>query len=141
MFTHSVHSGKIQSFNNNEEKLLISVNSSGWTDNASMASLEADSICGKILLIDTNAKSYEIYSKGHRNIIGLYADKDVILSTEHGPFSGDEINNIKYKKSYGWPVHPMERSILEGIAMTIHFIKKIIKITALKSQYFLLFLL
>ena len=41
---------------------------------------------------------------GHRNIIGLYSDKNVILSTEHGPYSGDEINNIKNKKSYGWPV-------------------------------------
>lgn len=124
MFTHSVHSGKIQSFNNNEEKLLISVNSSGWTDNASMASLEADSICGKILLIDTNAKSYEIYSKGHRNIIGLYADKDVILSTEHGPFSGDEINNIKYKKSYGWPVASYGEKYSRGNSNDNPFYKK-----------------
>ena len=104
IFRHSVHSGKIQSFKNDESKLLLSVNSSGWTDNASMESLDPNSICGKILLIDVNSKKHEVYSMGHRNIIGLYSDKNVILSTEHGPYSGDEINNIKNKKSYGWPV-------------------------------------
>jgi glucose/arabinose dehydrogenase len=104
IFRYSVHSGKIQSFKSDENKLLLSVNSSGWTDNPSMESLDPNSICGKILLIDVNAKNYEVYSSGHRNIIGLYSDKNVILSTEHGPYSGDEINNIKNKKSYGWPV-------------------------------------
>jgi hypothetical protein len=104
IFKYSVHSGKIQSFKGDNNKLLLSVNSSGWTDNPSMESLDPNSICGKILLIDINSKNYEVYSSGHRNIIGLYSDKNVILSTEHGPYSGDEINNIKNKKSYGWPV-------------------------------------
>ena len=136
MFTHSVHSGKIQSFENNENKLLISVNSSGWADNASMASLEADSICGKILLVDVNSKSYEIYSKGHRNIIGLYSDKDVVLSTEHGPFSGDEINNIKYKKSYGWPVASYGEKYSRGNSNEDPFYKKNHKINGFEEPIF-----
>ena len=124
IFRHSVHSGKIQSFKNDESKLLVSVNSSGWTDNASMESLDPNSICGKILLIDVNSKNYEVYSKGHRNIIGLYSDKNVILSTEHGPYSGDEINNIKNKKSYGWPVASYGEKYSRGNSNDGPFYKK-----------------
>ena len=45
-----------------------------------------------------------IFSKGHRNAQGLFIKGDVILSTEHGPKGGDEINKIEYKKNYGWPI-------------------------------------
>ena len=31
-------------------------------------------------------------------------DKDVILSTEHGPKGGDEINKIIENENYGWPI-------------------------------------
>ena len=54
--------------------------------------------------VDTKNKSYEIYSSGHRNIIGLYADENVIIATEHGPNGGDELNKIKKDKKYGWPI-------------------------------------
>ena len=46
---------------------------------------------------------------GHRNPQGLYIDneKEKILSTEHGPTGGDEINMIDLKnnkiKNFGWP--------------------------------------
>ena len=63
-----------------------------------------DSIFGKIISLNLNDFSYSIYSKGHRNIQGLYSDKDVILATEHGPRGGDEINNISKGKNYGWPL-------------------------------------
>ena len=69
-----------------------------------LENLSPDSICGKILLVDTKNKSYEIYSSGHRNIIGLYSDENVILAAEHGPHAGDEINKIKKGKKYGWPI-------------------------------------
>ena len=49
-------------------------------------------------------KNYIIFSKGHRNIQGLYAAKDLILATEHGPRGGDEINKILFNKNYGWPI-------------------------------------
>ena len=34
----------------------------------------------------------------------MYSDENIILATEHGPFAGDEINNIKRGASYGWPI-------------------------------------
>jgi hypothetical protein len=61
-------------------------------------------ITGKILLI--KKEKYEIFSKGHRNPQGLFYDKeyDLILETEHGPTGGDEVNLIKRKEDYGWPL-------------------------------------
>ena len=104
ILSYSVHSGKIQIHNQDNSKLLVSINSAGRRDEPTLETLSPDSICGKILLVDTENKSYEIYSSGHRNIIGLYADESVILSTEHGPLAGDEINKIEKGKKYGWPV-------------------------------------
>ena len=61
-------------------------------------------IFGKILFIDFASKNYEIFSKGHRTPQGLIVDKDIILSTEHGPRGGDEINLIAKGNNYGWPI-------------------------------------
>ncbi len=101
---HAVHSGKIQFLNDDQNKMLLAINSAGSLDNPSLENLSPDSICGKILLVDLKNKNYEIYSSGHRNIIGLYADENVVLSAEHGPYAGDEINKITKDKKYGWPV-------------------------------------
>lgn len=67
---------------------------------------DKNSILGKILLINRKDKSYEIFSTGHRNPQGLLYDEknDLILSTEHGPWGGDEINIILNGKNYGWPI-------------------------------------
>jgi glucose/arabinose dehydrogenase len=48
----------------------------------------------------------EIYSFGHRNPQGLTWDpiRKNLLSTEHGPKGGDELNIIKKGLNYGWPV-------------------------------------
>ena len=63
------------------------------------------SIYGKIVKLDLMDNSYEIYSKGHRNPQGLViTKKGYLISTEHGPYGGDEINKIEKKKNYGWPV-------------------------------------
>ena len=61
-------------------------------------------IFGKILFIDFASKNYEIFSTGHRTPQGLIVDKDIILSTEHGPRGGDEINLINRNNNYGWPI-------------------------------------
>ncbi len=47
-----------------------------------------------------------VYSIGHRNPQGLVVDQDRnrIISHEHGPAGGDEINIIRSGKNYGWPV-------------------------------------
>ena len=56
------------------------------------------------------SKETKIVSLGHRNAQGLYYSKkyDFIISTEHGPKGGDEIN-INHKpakkiKNFGWPI-------------------------------------
>ena len=34
----------------------------------------------------------------------MYSEGNLILSTEHGPRGGDEINKIVFNNNYGWPV-------------------------------------
>tara|TARA_B100000780_G_scaffold195227_1_gene137723 strand:+ start:921 stop:2198 length:1278 start_codon:yes stop_codon:yes gene_type:complete len=62
------------------------------------------SIFGKILFIDLENSNQIVFSKGHRAPQGLYVEKDLILSTEHGPKGGDEINKIIFGENYGWPL-------------------------------------
>ena len=50
------------------------------------------------------AFAHKIFSKGHRNILGLYAENNLILATENGPRGGDEINKILENKNYGFDV-------------------------------------
>lgn len=65
---------------------------------------------GKILKINLESKESEILSMGHRNPQGLLViNQNLILSSEHGPNGGDEINLIKaqnYSKiqNFGWPI-------------------------------------
>ncbi|MEE9329059.1 MAG: PQQ-dependent sugar dehydrogenase [Parvularculaceae bacterium] len=79
----------------------------------------------------------EIYSYGHRNPQGLIVTKDgTIISHEHGPKGGDEVNIIKAGANYGWPVITYgldysgatvsPYSAREGLAQSvIHFIPSI----------------
>lgn len=70
------------------------------------------SIFGKIVEIDLNTNKYEIVSKGHRNTQGLQIlskDNNLIISSDHGPKGGDEINLINLdnnleKNNFGWPL-------------------------------------
>ena len=69
-----------------------------------------DSEFGKILKIDIQTNKAEVVSLGHRNPQGLFYSKkyNFILSTEHGPKGGDEIN-INHQpfskiKNFGWPM-------------------------------------
>jgi len=68
---------------------------------------DANSSFGKIIRIykDNNKFSSEIYSYGHRNPQGLIFSKknNIIVSSEHGPQGGDEINIINKNGNYGWP--------------------------------------
>lgn len=46
-----------------------------------------------------------IYSLGHRNPQALLVTKaGIVISNEHGPAGGDEINIIESGKNYGWPI-------------------------------------
>ena len=83
---------------------------------------DLNSTFGKILEIDLENGDYKIVSYGHRNPQGLYYDKDknYIISTEHGPMGGDEINinfePSKNIKNFGWPLasYGEHYSIKEG---------------------------
>ena len=63
-----------------------------------------NSVYGKILFVDFQTKDYLNFSKGHRTTQGLLAEKNLIISAEHGPRGGDEINLIKFGQNYGWPI-------------------------------------
>ncbi len=47
----------------------------------------------------------QIWSFGHRNVLGLQFDADGRLwDLEHGPAGGDELNLVKPGSNYGWPL-------------------------------------
>ncbi|MBQ4857471.1 PQQ-dependent sugar dehydrogenase [Pseudoalteromonas sp. MMG007] len=53
-----------------------------------------------------NLNAHAVYSLGHRNPQGLVYDYDTkqIVSHEHGPAGGDELNYLTTGTNYGWPV-------------------------------------
>ena len=58
----------------------------------------------QIKKIDLESRNIVTVSSGHRNPHGLLVvNNETILSTEHGPKGGDEINKIMMNKNYGWP--------------------------------------
>jgi aldose sugar dehydrogenase len=47
----------------------------------------------------------EIFSIGHRNMQGMTVLSDgTLVTTEHGPKGGDELNTPKAGRNYGWPI-------------------------------------
>lgn len=53
---------------------------------------------------DRGEVAAQIWSYGHRNVLGLAFDADDRLwASEMGPRGGDEINLIERGKNYGWP--------------------------------------
>lgn len=54
---------------------------------------------------DKGGVSAQIWSYGHRNLLGLAFSPDGRLwDIEHGPAGGDEINHVEPGKNYGWPL-------------------------------------
>lgn len=60
---------------------------------------------GTVVKINLTNNIPQIYTTGHRNIQGLFYDISInkFISTEHGPFGGDEINILENGEYYGWP--------------------------------------
>jgi hypothetical protein len=94
-----------------------------------------DSEFGKILKIDILTKKTDVVSLGHRNPQGLFYSKkfDFILSTEHGPKGGDEIN-INHKpflkvKNFGWPISSY------GEHYSKHYSKKVLSEAPLEKSH------
>ncbi len=50
-------------------------------------------------------QSPEIWSYGHRNVLGLKFDgQGQLWDLEHGPDGGDELNLVRRAANYGWPL-------------------------------------
>ena len=90
--------GRIKQFN---EGYLLTVGDFKLPEDFKLE-IEKESDLGKVLYIDKNWNS-SIFSSGHRNPQGLIIKDETILSTEHGPFGGDELNIVVEGKDYGWP--------------------------------------
>ena len=95
--------GRIVDYSKNE--ILFSI---GEGQNRKLAQ-DVNSIFGKIIKINILTQEHKIISMGHRNPQGLNYDikNNIIISTEHGPDGGDEINIIKNSdkiSNYGWPI-------------------------------------
>lgn len=94
--------GRLINYNHmNLEGLLVSM---GASDKEKELAQNDNSPYGKILFFDLDTKKHIIFSKGHRNPQGLIYSDGFIISTEHGPYGGDEINKILFKKNYGFPI-------------------------------------
>ena len=102
----SIDSGtsRIKDFNFNGQDGILITTQDADNDNPGLKPQDDNSIFGKTVFINKKTKEYQIFSKGHRNAQGLFIKDDIILSTEHGPKGGDEINKIEYNKNYGWPI-------------------------------------
>ena len=90
-----------------DDKILFTTGDMGLPTHAQ----NDNSHFGKIFSFDLQTGNYELISKGHRNSQGLHYDKenDIIISTEHGPAGGDEVNvnldpSSKIIENYGWPI-------------------------------------
>ena len=99
------HGGRIRNYD--DQNLIMTVGAFGGF----VEPQNENSIFGKIIMINKKSKKFKIISKGHRNPQGLiYNNKNkYIISTEHGPKGGDEVNLIKIGKenqipNYGWPI-------------------------------------
>ena len=99
----NMYGGRIKKYNHNGREGILITTSEVKMNEPNNNAQNDQSIIGKILFIDTISKEVINYSKGHRNPQGLYVDGELILSTEHGPQGGDEINNISFGGNYGWP--------------------------------------
>lgn len=90
-----------------DDIILLSVGDQGsdGVNRSAMLAQDNKSSYGKTLLIDLTTGKEEIFTTGHRNPQGLYANADgTILLTEHGPRGGDELNQLVKGRNYGWPM-------------------------------------
>jgi hypothetical protein len=100
----AINAGKVEAISENKILLTTATSPTGNREEKDPDSQNDSSIFGKVLLINTDTLKYKVYSKGHRNSLGLLVDGDYILSTENGPKGGDEINLEIEGKNYGWDI-------------------------------------
>ena len=100
----NLNAGRMKVFNFNGSTGLLATIGGEKLNEPSNKPQDPKSDIGKIIFIDFETQEKKIYSMGHRNPQGLYVENDLIISTEHGPKGGDEINKIIYGGNYGWPI-------------------------------------
>jgi len=124
---NNIQSGSMQYYNLDEnEGILFSLsNPFSLVKDETNLSQDNNSIFGKIHFLDFKNLKSKIFAKGFRNNQGLFAGSQCILSTDHGPEGGDEINNIKMNKNYGWPLasygEPYEKSDINNYKFPYFF--------------------
>jgi cytochrome c2 len=60
---------------------------------------------GKVIAIDIATGTAETLSRGHRNMQGIVVgDSGAIWTVEHGPRGGDELNEVRPGRNFGWPL-------------------------------------
>tara|TARA_Y100000590_G_scaffold251221_1_gene282110 strand:- start:919 stop:2184 length:1266 start_codon:yes stop_codon:yes gene_type:complete len=99
-----IGAGRIQYYKFNSKRGILLSTTDSDNDEPGARAQDDKSIYGKIIFINLSNGDHEIFSKGHRNAQGIAVKDDIIISTEHGPRGGDEINRIFYNKNYGWPI-------------------------------------
>jgi glucose/arabinose dehydrogenase len=73
-------------------------------DAGDRALTRSDGLNGRVLKIDPDTGEADVFTTGHRNPQGLCFDSQGrLLSTEHGPDRGDEVNYLREGEDYGWP--------------------------------------
>jgi hypothetical protein len=89
-----------------DDQVLFSIGDYRFRDHAQ----DETNVFGKIVAINIRSRESKIISMGHRNVQGLtyLEEEDIVISTEHGPAGGDEIN-VQLSPSekianYGWPI-------------------------------------
>lgn len=101
---HQIVGGRMQKIQEKDNEYLIFSLSDVSNDQINQDPQKKDNYYGKINYINLKNFSSGFYSYGHRNPQGLNVFNNKILSTEHGPRGGDEINLIEKNKNYGWPI-------------------------------------
>jgi len=100
---NNLQAASLQFYKHNDNDGLLISTSVEQSDKQSVAQ-DLKSIQGKILFLNFKNNKPIIFSYGHRNPQGLLALNNIIISTEHGPKGGDEINKIEFNGNYGWPI-------------------------------------
>ena len=125
---NNIQAGSMQYYELNEnDGILFSLSSPFFlVKNETNLSQDDNSIFGKIHFLNFKNLKAKVFAKGFRNNQGLHVGSACILSTDHGPEGGDEINNIKINKNYGWPFasygEPYEKNDINDYKFP-HFLK------------------
>ena len=119
----SIQAGKIELLN--EKTILLSTGADILKKDDETDEKPQDPLSpyGKILEINVETSEIEYFSMGHRNILGLLVDGENIISTENGPAGGDEINLIKKKGNYGWPLASYGEKYSHGFSDKLTYLK------------------